>query len=176
MFTVGFGICAACYIYSQNTHYFAIKLSSSAICSCMYSVISRAIATNSTFINYPFVTMWISVSPHPTAPSFCKASTLLLITSSISSDVSFWIRAYNSSSTAEHYFNHNLFRFSERCMSALTAKLFLSVSVGVCRWNFVAVESFFSFLSHFLPREKISTFLGYAVIHFMRKLTALSHL
>lgn len=54
-------------IYSHNTHYFAIKLSSTAICRCMCSVISGDVSVNTTFINYPFVTMWIS--PPPSRPA-----------------------------------------------------------------------------------------------------------
>lgn len=82
-------------IYSPNTHYFAIKLSSTAICGCMCSVISGDVSVNTTFINYPFVTMWISPPPPPAQQlaHLCKASTLLLITCFISADISFGIRS-----------------------------------------------------------------------------------
>lgn len=65
---------AAYYMSSQKTHYFAIKLSSATICRCMYSVISGDITMSSTFINYPFVTMWISLClflyPPSSSPHF----------------------------------------------------------------------------------------------------------
>ncbi len=79
------------------------KLSSTAICKWMCSVISGDVLMNGTFINYPFVTMRVSscLLLTPEAIFFCKVSTLLLITCSVSKDMSSWMRCCYSSSIAQ---------------------------------------------------------------------------